>query len=94
MKLESGFSNFGQIPCIWAESMWVDTLYVHTLDGSKLKSTLCQILVMHMRIELSLSIATFFTLNLGSLSGSVRTSHIASTCGLLQCHGLEGASNV
>lgn len=42
MKLESGFSNFGQIPCMWAESMWVDTLYVHTLGGSKLKSTLCQ----------------------------------------------------
>ena len=79
MKLESGFSNFGQIPCMWAESMWVESL-----GGSTLKSTLCQTLVMHMRIELSFSIATFFTLNLGSLSGSVRTSHIASMCGLLQ----------
>ena len=55
MKLESRFCNFGQIPCMWAESMWVDTLYVHTLGGSKLKSTLCQILVMHMRIELFLN---------------------------------------
>ena len=89
MKLESGFSNFGQIPY-----MWVDTLYAHTLGGSKLKSTLCQIIVMHTRIELSLSIAAFFTLNVGSLSGSVRTSHISSMCGLLQCHSLEGASNV